>query len=106
MVEGGSFIAVGDLGVVADPLHPVSTCDPVVEAARTVDVVVLQVDERHSRMAEVQVVPLPVRLDQLVLGHPVALAVRGSTGRTRGPSDSAPTCREPGPPEVTGRASP
>jgi hypothetical protein len=72
-----------DLGVGEGPLDPV----PVLQACRTgraaVDVVVLQVDERH-RGGQFQVVPGPVALDEVVLDHPVALAVELEAGPARG----------------------
>src|SRR6478609_2574861 len=64
-----------DLGVVADPFDHAATLHLVEEAAITVDVVVLQIEQRHPRMVQREVVLLAVGLDEAVLDHPVGLAV-------------------------------
>ena len=52
----------------------VACLEAVVETAFVTDVVVLQIDQRHLWVSEAEAVPLRVRLDHLVLRHPVALA--------------------------------
>src|SRR5207253_696504 len=59
------------------PFDQPAVLHPVVETALAVDVVVLEVHQGHARVGEREVVTLPVALHQLVLDHPVALAVEG-----------------------------
>ena len=63
-------VVVGDDAFDQPPLlHAVE------QAARAIDVVVLQIDQRDPRVGECEAVTLAVGLDQLVLDDPVAFAV-------------------------------
>src|SRR4029450_2461899 len=81
-----------------DPLDHVALLQPVEQPALAVDVVVLQVDEGDLGVAERQVVLGAVGLDQLVLDHPVALAVELEGVGLEGPGA--------GPPQAGRRPSP
>ena len=61
----------GDLVVGDDALDLAAALEQVVERPRPGDVVVREVEQRDARVRERQVAALPVRLDQVVLDHPV-----------------------------------
>ena len=76
VVCGGVDHGLVDVGVVADPVEQVVALHPVVEPPLAVDVVVLQVEQGHLGWLRRQLVAVAVLLDQAVLDHPVAFAVK------------------------------
>ena len=66
-----SIVLVGD-----DPLDLAAPLEQVVQRAGAVDVVVREVEQRDARVRQREVVPLAVRLDQVVLDDPVDLGRR------------------------------
>src|SRR4051812_24881197 len=71
----GDGLRLEDAQVTGDAVDGALALEQVVEAAAAVDVVVGEVDLGDARRRQRQVVLCAVALDQLVLGHPVDLAL-------------------------------
>src|ERR1700733_5365327 len=66
-------LSLEDVDVTRGPLHRPGPLQQVVQATSAVHVVISQVQLGHPGRGQRQVVPGPVPLDQLILGHPVDL---------------------------------